>query len=238
VVGVEALIRWDHPRSGRLNPGSFIGLAEDSGLIVPIGDWVLAEACRQQRAWMLEGLPALRLAVNISPLQFRQPDFTKRVARLLDETGVDPAFIEFELTEGIIMHDAARVLDMLRELKDLGVHLSLDDFGTGFSNLGYLNRYPIERMKIDQSFVRGMDQMPINQSIVRSIVALAKSLGLQVVAEGVETAAELVLVRECQCDEYQGYLLAEPMPAQVLADWLRAGIPAEACQSADKEFNP
>jgi len=223
VVGVEALIRWDHPRSGRLNPGSFIGLAEESGLIVPIGDWVLAEACRQHRAWMLEGLPPLRLAVNISPLQFRQPDFILRVSRLLGETGVDPAFIEFELTEGIIMNDAARVLDMLAELKNLGVHLSLDDFGTGFSNLGYLNRYPIERMKIDQSFVRGIDQMPINQSIVRSIVALAKSLGLQVVAEGVETVEELALVRECQCDEVQGFLFAKPMPAADFVAWMRTG---------------
>jgi diguanylate cyclase (GGDEF)-like protein len=227
VVGVEALIRWDHPRSGRLNPGSFIGLAEESGLIVPIGDWVLAEACRQHRAWMREGLPPLRLAVNISPLQFRQPDFILRVTRLLEETGVDPAFLEFELTEGIIMHDASLVLDMLSDLKNLGVHLSLDDFGTGFSNLGYLNRYPIERMKIDQSFVRGIDQMPINQSIVRSIVALAKSLGLQVVAEGVETEAELALVRECQCDEYQGYLLARPMSASEFSAWLAGRIVRE-----------
>jgi len=128
------------------------------------------------------------------------------------------------LTESAVMHQASQVQDMLSELKSLGVHLSLDDFGTGFSNLGYLNRYPIERMKIDQSFVRGIDQMPINQSIVRSIVALAKSLSLQVVAEGVETEAELAQLRACQCDEVQGFLFAQPMPAEIFADWLQARL--------------
>ncbi len=220
VVGVEALIRWNHPHRGMLSPGSFIGIAEESGLIVPIGEWVLAEACLQHCAWQQQGMPLLRMGVNISSLQFRQPDFLQRVTRLLAATGVDPSFLEFELTESVIMHDAALVLDMLGELKALGVHLSLDDFGTGFSSLGYLNRYPIERLKIDQSFIRDLDRMPINQSIVRSIVALAKSLSLQVVAEGVETQAELDLVRECQCDELQGYLLARPMPAAGFAAWL------------------
>jgi diguanylate cyclase (GGDEF)-like protein len=220
VVGVEALIRWNHPRHGLLGPGSFIGIAEESGLIVRIGDWVVAEACRQHRDWLRQGLPALRMAVNISPLQFRQPDFIQRVTRLLGETSVDPAFLEFELTESMVMHEASLVLDMLNELRVLGVRLSLDDFGTGFSSLGYLNRYPIDRLKIDQSFVRGIDSMPINQSIVRSIVALAKSLSLQVVAEGVETEAELAFVRESQCDEFQGYLFARPMRAEDLAEWL------------------
>ncbi len=223
VVGMEALIRWNHPQRGMLSPGSFIGLAEESGLIVPIGDWVLAEACRQHRAWQQQGMPSLRLAVNISSLQFRQPDFLQRVTRLLSETGVDPSVLEFELTESVIMHDASLVLDMLGELKALGVHLSLDDFGTGFSSLGYLNRYPIERLKIDQSFIRNLDRMPINQSIVRSIVALAKSLSLQVIAEGVETQAELELVRKFECDELQGYLLARPMPAADFAAWLLDG---------------
>jgi len=220
VAGVEALIRWNHPRRGRIGPGEFIGIAEESGLIVAIGDWVIAEACRQQQAWRQQGLPPTRLALNISPLQFRQPDFIHRVTLIFSETEVDPTSLEFELTESAVMQQASQVLDMLSELKVLGVHLSLDDFGTGFSNLGYLNRYPIERMKIDQSFVRGIDQMPINQSIVRSIVALAKSLSLQVVAEGVETEAELEHVRACQCDEVQGFLLARPMPAEVFEEWL------------------
>ncbi len=222
VVGVEALIRWIHPSRGLLNPGGFIGIAEESGLIVQIGDWVVAEACRQHRAWLRQGLPALRLAVNISPLQFRQPDFIQRISRLMSETCVDPSFLEFELTESTLMHDASLVLDMLGELQAIGVHLSLDDFGTGYSSLGYLNRYPIERLKIDQSFVRNIDRMPINQSIIRSIVALAKSLSLQVVAEGVETEAELALMRTFQCDEVQGYLCARPMPAAAFSEWLRA----------------
>lgn len=222
VVGVEALIRWNHPTRGLLGPGSFIGIAEESGLIVPMGDWVLAEACRQQCAWVRQGLPPMRLAVNISPLQFRQPDFIRRVTRILNETCVDPGLLEFELTESIVMHDAGLVLDMLGQLQELGIHLSLDDFGTGFSSLGYLNRYPIERLKIDQSFVRGIDAMVVNQSIVRSIVALAKSLSLHVVAEGVETEAELTVVRECGCDEYQGYQLARPMVAGDFQAWLLA----------------
>ena len=221
VAGLEALIRWDHPHRGRISPGSFIGIAEESGLIVAIGDWVIAEACRQHRAWTDQGLPSMRLALNISPLQLRQPDFVERVSRILDENQIDPDCIEFELTENAVMHQAPQVLAMLSELRSMGAHFSLDDFGTGFSNLGYLNRYPIERLKIDQSFVRSIDQMPINQSIVRSIVALAKSLSLQIVAEGVETEAELAWLRTFQFDEVQGYLLARPMPAQIVAEWFQ-----------------
>ena len=228
VAGVEALIRWNHPRRGQIGPGSFISIAEESGLIVPIGDWVIVEACRQHRIWQQQGLPPLRLAVNISPLQFRQPDFIQRVSRIFYETSVDPFFLEFELTESAVMHQASQVLDMLRELRGFGVHLSLDDFGTGYSNLGYLNRYPIDRMKIDRSFVHSIDQLSINQSIVRSIVALAKSLDLQVVAEGVETEAELDQVRQFQCDEVQGFLFARPMPASDLAAWMRAGVQLKA----------
>lgn len=221
VAGVEALIRWDHPQRGLLSPGSFIEIAEESGLIVPIGDWVLAEACRQHLDWLCQGLPPLRLAINISALQLRQPDFVKRVKHLLSETSIDPSFLEFELTESMVMQKSSAVLDMLNELKASGVRLSLDDFGTGFSSLGYLSRFPIERLKIDQSFVRGVDQMPVNASIIRAIAALAKSLSLQVVAEGVESEAELAVVRECGCEESQGYLHARPMQAERLTAWLR-----------------
>lgn len=220
-VGAEALIRWQHPRRGLLSPGSFIDIAEESGLIVPIGDWVLAETCRQHRAWMRQGLPSLRLGINISALQFHQTDFVKRVKRLLSEPGVDPAFLEIELTESMVMRKASVVLDMLNELRAAGVRLALDDFGTGYSSLGYLSRFPIDRLKIDQSFVRGIDRMPVNGSIIRAITALARSLRLQVVAEGVETEAELAVVRECGCDEAQGYLHARPMSADRLTDWLR-----------------
>ncbi|MBI5330644.1 MAG: EAL domain-containing protein [Betaproteobacteria bacterium] len=222
-VGVEALIRWVHPSRGLLAPGSFIEIAEESGLIVPIGDWVLAEACRQLQEWNRQGLPSLRMGVNISALQFRQPDFVKRVKQVLSDSGVDPACVEFELTESMVMQKASAVLDMLNELKAAGVRLSLDDFGTGFSSLGYLTRFPIDRLKIDQSFVRGVDRMPVNASIIRAIAALARSLSLQVVAEGVETEAELGVVCECGCDESQGYLHARPMSPDRLADWLRDG---------------
>jgi EAL domain-containing protein (putative c-di-GMP-specific phosphodiesterase class I) len=196
-------------------------------LIVPIGDWILAEACRQHREWMQQGLPSLRLGINISALQFHQADFVKRVKRMLSEPGVDPAFLEFELTESMVMRKASSVLDMLHELKAAGVRLALDDFGTGYSSLGYLSRFPIDRLKIDQSFVRGVDQIPVNASILRAITALAKSLSLHVVAEGVETEAELNVVRECGCDESQGYLHSRPMPAERFAAWLQMHSPRQ-----------
>jgi diguanylate cyclase (GGDEF)-like protein len=227
VVGAEALIRWNHPKRGLLAPGSFIEIAEESGLIVPIGDWILAEACRQHREWMQQGLPSLRLGINISALQFHQADFVKRVKRMLSEPGVDPAFLEFELTESMVMRKASSVLDMLHELKAAGVRLALDDFGTGYSSLGYLSRFPIDRLKIDQSFVRGVDQIPVNASILRAITALAKSLSLHVVAEGVETEAELNVVRECGCDESQGYLHSRPMPAEQFSAWLQMHSPRQ-----------
>ncbi len=220
-VGAEALIRWNHPRLGQLGPGSFIELAEESGLIVPIGDWVLNEVCRQHHEWLRQGLPPVRLGINISALQFHQPDFVKRVKQQLQAHGVEPCFLEFELTESLVMRKAAAVLEMLHELKDAGVLLALDDFGTGYSSLGYLSRFPIDRLKIDQSFVRGVDQLQVNASIMRAITALAKSLSLHVIAEGVETEAELALVRECGCDESQGYLHARPLSAEGFSKWLR-----------------
>jgi len=229
VVGVEALIRWRHPQRGVLSPGSFIGIAEESGLIVPIGDWVLATACAQAQAWREEGLPPLRMAVNISALQFRQVDFAQRVRRLLESGCLEPSLLELELTESMVMSRAPQVRETLEELQSIGVQLSLDDFGTGFSSLGYLRRFPINRLKVDQSFVRGGHDIPVNASIIRAIVALARSLSIEVVAEGVESAAELAVVRECGCDESQGFFHARPMLASELADWLRddsARLPA------------
>jgi len=219
IIGVEALIRWQHPVRGLLSPSAFISIAEDSGLIIDIGNWVLYEACRQQCAWTLLNIPPLRMAINISAVQFRRNNFTEVVQRVINETGIDPNFIELELTENIAMHHANDVLNTLRELKRIGVKLAIDDFGTGFSNLSYLQRFPIDRLKIDQSFVRGIENMPANKSIVQAIVSFAKSLSLETVAEGVETAAEFAQTSACSCDEVQGFFHARPMPASDLLTW-------------------
>jgi diguanylate cyclase (GGDEF)-like protein len=220
VAGVEALVRWQHSTRGLLSPAHFIPIAEESGQIVAIGQWILREACLQHRSWLDRGLPPMRMAVNISALQFRQADFSSQVKDIIDETGIDPNFIELELTESIVMYDAAVVLETLQQLKQLGLRLAIDDFGTGFSSLSYLRRFPIDRLKIDQSFVRGIERMPVNESIVRAIAALAESLSLEIIAEGTETDAELALVRACNCDEAQGFRYARPLPANDFIEWL------------------
>ena len=220
VVGVEALIRWQHPVRGLLSPAAFMKIAEDSGLIIDIGNWVLREACQQLQTWSLYRISPLRMAINISAVQFRRCNFTEVVQGIIEETGIDPAFIELELTEHMAMHHADDVLNTLRELKRIGVKLAIDDFGTGFSNLSYLQRFPIDRLKVDQSFVRGIEKLPANKSIVQAIVSLAKSLSLEVIAEGVETAAEYAEVSACGCDEIQGYFFARPMHAKGLLIWL------------------
>ena len=222
IIGFEALVRWQHPQRGLLSPAAFIGIAEDSGMIIDIGNWVLREACSQQRAWSLCHFPALRMAINISAVQFRRDDFTVIVRTPIRETEVDPGCIELELTENIAMHHADDVLNTLRELKRIGVKLAIDDFGAGFSNLSYLQRFPFDRLKIDQSFVRGIENMPANKSIVQAIVTLARSLSLEVVAEGVETAAEYAQASACACDEIQGYFHARPMPAATMLAWWSA----------------
>jgi diguanylate cyclase (GGDEF)-like protein len=219
VVGVEALVRWQHPERGLLAPIHFIGIAEESGLIINIGYWVLSEACRQQRRWLAQGVPPLRMSVNISAVQFQQPDFSVRVQQVLLETGIDPAQVELELTESIVMHHAATVLGTLNALKALGLRLAIDDFGTGFSSLSYLRRFPVDRLKIDQSFIRDIEKLPVNESIVRAIAALAKSLSLEIVAEGTETETELNLVKAVGCHEAQGYFYSKPLPAPMLREW-------------------
>jgi len=221
-IGVEALIRWRHPKRGLVSPAQFIEIAEESGLIVRIGEWVLREACRQLREWRDAGLPPLRMAVNVSSLQFQQENFCHTVRTIIEEAGIDPALIELELTESIVMHHAASVLGTLERLKKVGVMLAIDDFGTGFSSLSYLRRFPIDRLKIDQSFVRDIERMPVNESIVRAIAALAQSLSLEIVAEGTETEAELAVLKTCHCDEAQGYHFMRPAPAGEFVSWLTA----------------
>jgi len=211
---VEALLRWQHPTRGRIMPGDFIAIAEDTGLILPIGEWVVREACRQARAWQLQGLPFLRVAVNVSPTQFRQSGFSNMVREALEAYSLDPSYLEIELTEATLMSNAERSVAMLEQLSRLGVLVAIDDFGTGYSSMTYLQRFPIDKLKIDRSFICDLDSNPDDASIVRAIISLAHSLRLKVVAEGVETAAQLEILRRMGCDQYQGYLRSPAIPAE------------------------
>jgi diguanylate cyclase (GGDEF)-like protein len=206
VRSLEALIRWRHPERGLVMPGEFISIAEDSGLILPIGTWVIREACRQARAWQQQGLPYLRIAVNVSPMQFRQNDFATIVRAALADNSLDPSYLEIELTEATLMHSAERSAAMLEQLSSLGVVVAIDDFGTGYSSMTYLQRFPIDKLKIDLSFVRDLETNQDDASIVRAIISLAHGLRLKVVAEGVESPGQLDILQALGCDQYQGYL--------------------------------
>ncbi|MDK9704284.1 MAG: EAL domain-containing protein [Sulfuritalea sp.] len=213
IIGFESLLRWRHPELGLLMPDSFIPLAEESRLILPIGTWVLEEACRQNRAWQDEGLPAMMMAVNLSAVQFNEHDVVAIVARTLAASGLDPRWLELEITEGVIMQEPERVVRILQELRDLGVRLSIDDFGTGYSSLSYLKRFPIDKIKIDKSFVRDLDRSSGDAAIVRMVIAIARELEHKVIAEGVETAEQLEFLRQHNCIEYQGYLCSQAVPS-------------------------
>jgi EAL domain-containing protein (putative c-di-GMP-specific phosphodiesterase class I) len=221
VIGVEALIRWKHPELGMVVPNRFVPVAEESGLIVPIGHWVLREACRQAMAWQRAGLPELCMAVNLSAVQFKRGNVEQSVIDALEETGFNPALLELELTESILIQNVETVLASVKRLKLLGVKLSIDDFGTGYSSLSYLKRFDIDKLKIDQSFVRDLATDPDDAAIVRAIIQMARSLNLRTIAEGVETAEMLHQLRVFQCDEAQGFHFARPMPADELAAYLR-----------------
>lgn len=223
VVGVEALLRWRHPTMGLIPPASFIPLAENCGLIEPIGSWVLDTACAQLRAWDRGGLPPLRMAVNVSARQFRDSRLRDQVAAALARCRIEPERLELELTESMLMRNTAEAIKMLERLKALRIGLSIDDFGTGFSSLSYLAEFPIDTLKIDQSFVRGTDGMVRNEPIVRAICTLAAGLGLRTVAEGVESQRQLEFLRAHGCDEAQGYLLARPLSPEELARRLGDG---------------
>jgi len=224
ITGVEALVRWRHPQLGLLPPAEFIPLAEDTGLITPIGESVLRTACRQCRSWQEEGFSPLRMAVNISVRQFQQQDIAQMVVRILEETGMAPDRLELELTESSIMKDTDFAIKMLSRLKAMGVKISIDDFGTGFSSLSYLKRLPIDCLKIDQSFVRDATTASDDAALVMAIITLAHNLRLTVAAEGVETEEQLGLLRLLRCDEIQGYLFSKPLPAEALKELLTAGF--------------
>ncbi|MBW8330248.1 MAG: EAL domain-containing protein [Thiobacillus sp.] len=213
IVGAEALIRWDCPGKGIIPPDSFISIAEETGLIIPIGQWILREACRQNSAWQRAGLPSITLSVNLSPIQFRHAGLVASVADALQQANLPPACLELELTESFVMHDAERINVAMQSLKALGVDIAVDDFGTGYSSLSYLKRFPVDRLKVDKSFVRDIDTDPDDAAIVRAIITLGHALGLKVVAEGVETRAHLEFLQHHRCDELQGYYFSRPVPA-------------------------
>ena len=222
VVGLEALLRWEHPERGLVSPAQFIPVAEETGLIVPIGRWVLETACREAKSW--QEITPLRIAVNLSMRQFRHPRLVEEVAEVLDQTGLEPGLLELEITESVVMEDAEATVETLERLKRLGVALAVDDFGTGYSSLGYLKRFPVGVLKIDCSFVRDLVQTQRDQAIVGAVMGLARALGLKVVAEGVETSAQLERLRTLGCDLAQGYYFAKPMPSDAVTELLRTRI--------------
>jgi len=231
VVGLEALIRWRHPSMGMIRPDRFINLAEETGLIVPIGAWVLRTACRQNRAWQHAGFGPLRIAVNLSPRQFAEPNLVREIARVLDETGLPPGYLEVEITESLVMGDVESAIRTMRELKQMGVQLSIDDFGTGYSSLSYLRRFPVDVLKIDRSFVRDIPFSEDDAALVAAIIELARGLRMRVIAEGVETEAQLDYLRRRGCDEVQGHVYAQAASGAEVERMLRAGrhmIPHDA----------
>lgn len=217
LIGAEALIRWHHPLFGEISPERFIPLAEENGLILPLGDWVLAEACRQMREWQDRHAPFGPLSVNLAGAQLRQPQLVERIDRLLQDTGVIPCHLQLEITEGFIMSQAEEALAVLHALKALGVQLAIDDFGTGYSSLSYLKRLPLDIIKIDKSFVRGLPDDLEDAAIARAIIALGRSMQLTVIAEGVETHAQEAFLTAEGCEQIQGYVVSRPLPADVFA---------------------
>ncbi|MBL8250264.1 MAG: EAL domain-containing protein [Candidatus Competibacter sp.] len=212
ISGVEALLRWNSPVLGPVSPVDFIPLAEETGLIIPIGEWVLRTACQQAKSWQEQGVGLQRMAVNISVLQFVQPSFPGLVARILEETGLAPEALELEITESLLMKDPEGATSTLHALKDLGVQLAIDDFGTGYSSLSRLKQLPLDRLKIDKAFVREVNLQPDDAAIATAVIAMAESMGLRVIAEGVENEAQLRFLKSKNCDEVQGYYLSRPLP--------------------------
>jgi EAL domain-containing protein (putative c-di-GMP-specific phosphodiesterase class I) len=221
IHGVEALVRWQHPQRGVVLPGEFIPLAEACGLIDSIGAWVVREACRQARAWQLEGLPPLRVAVNLSAFQFRHGNLLQMIREALQAADLEPRFLEVEITESALMSDPEESVTILEALSRMGVVVSVDDFGTGYSSMSYLRRFPIDKLKIDRGFIAELMSRADDASIVEAIVSLAHSLHLKVVAEGVETQEQLALLKRLGCDQYQGFCFSPAVPAEDFATLLR-----------------
>lgn len=214
MIGVEALLRWQPPEGGLVSPAKFIPLLEETGLIVPVGEWVLKKACEQNRAWQKAGLPPIQMAVNLSAIQFQQTDLIAMVRRVLHQTGLEARYLELEITENIAMHNEEAIIATLGELRDLGISLAIDDFGTGYSSLSYLKRFPVHKLKIDRSFVKDIGEDTSDGSIVKAIASLARNLGLGVIAEGVETEMQSNFLYSLGCEEVQGFLFSPPVPGE------------------------
>jgi EAL domain-containing protein (putative c-di-GMP-specific phosphodiesterase class I) len=228
ITGMEALLRWRHPEHGIIPPAQFIPQLEEMGLMVEVGHWVLETACRQNAAWQKQGLPPVRVAVNLSPQQFYRDDIVATVESVLRTTGLDPKWLELELTESLTLDDTEATIQIMRDLKSLGVSLSLDDFGTGWSSLSYLRRFHLDRIKIDRSFLRDIASQPAAEAIVRTIIALGRNLGLTCIAEGVETRQQLDYLHKQKCGEIQGFFYSPALPAGDCVALLRSmqlGLP-------------
>jgi len=221
ITGMEALVRWEHPEQGFLSPAEFIPVAERSKLILPIGEWVLKEACAKNKAWINAGLGPIKVAVNISPVQFRETDLTAVVKTALDETGLDPTHLELEITESLAMRNADATIELCGELAELGVSLSIDDFGTGYSSLSYLQNFPVQRIKIDKAFVDDINHDENPGVIASAVTTLGHSFGMEITAEGVETEDQLAFLRGLGCDEIQGYYFSRPLPGHEFEEFLR-----------------
>ena len=224
IVGAETLVRWNHTQKGFISPATFIPVAEATGLILPIGEWILRASCQYLKMWADAGLPIQHLAVNVSPRQFRQPDFIRQICTILEETGADPSLLGLELTEGMVIDNIADTIEKMQGLKQLGIELSIDDFGTGYSSLAYLKQMPLDILKIDQSFVRDIESDANDAAIVDTIISMANHLDLKVIAEGVETEFELEFLREKGCRIFQGYLFSKPVPDIQFTRLLEAGV--------------
>jgi EAL domain-containing protein (putative c-di-GMP-specific phosphodiesterase class I) len=222
VIGMEALLRWRHPELGFIGPDRFIPLAEESGFIIKLGEWVLRTACHQNAAWIKSGMPAMRIAVNISGRQFIEPDFVDQVAAALADSCLPPELLELELTESMLVSDEQQSLQRLRILKKMGIQLAIDDFGTGYSSLSYLKHFPLDRLKIDKSFINDILSDPDDAAITEAIIAMGHSLKLQVIAEGVENQEQLAFLQDRGCDEIQGYHLSKPLSEHDLASFIAA----------------
>ena len=221
INAAEALVRWIHPTRGIVSPARFIPIAEDTGLIIPLGDWILKEALRHLKQWDEMGLPKISIAVNLSAIQFQQEDLAGTIEKILSDSGVSPDRLELELTESVVMQDARKADNILSRLSRVGIKLAIDDFGTGYSSLSYLKRFAVDRLKIDQSFVRDMTHNYDDAEIAQAIINLGHTLGLEIVSEGVETKEQLELLKKQGCDIIQGYYVSRPMPAADIPDFLR-----------------